>query len=90
MIYPIIKRVVQRVFCYLYNYLKPRRDIEEMWYIRVEYLGPRALYILVYTIYNIEIEGIVPLNPIYNIDIKGIPRINCKACLTIYIETIVF
>jgi hypothetical protein len=53
-----INQAVCKLYQHFYNYLKPRSNIENIWYLQVEYLEPKTLEALVYTVWNIYIRGI--------------------------------
>ena len=75
MMFPTLKRAVRKAFRRSRDYLKPRRDIEDVWHARAGHLGPRALRALVHAARNVAIEGT--------------PRINCEHCATTHAANVV-
>ena len=76
LMYLTIKRSVRRGFQRSCDYLKPRTDSEELWHLRAGHLGQKCLRALVYTAWNIKIEGI--------------SRIQCEHCAITHAKQVIF
>lgn len=57
------------------DYLRFRKDLEELWYKRAGHLGFKAFRVFVKYVRNVEIDGII--------------RLKCKYCACVYVIKVV-